>query len=837
MKKLKFYSGAKVPNATADMARQTVSGVADAFVPGAGQVMNTAAALSKKFGKEDCEIDPVTGKEVCQDNSSIAGGVLKSTLDPIGSSVNMLSNLSKGNVTGAIAATPLGKIFGVKDNSNDEKLEEIKKQLQKQKEAQINKANQSGINQGLMQQQNSFNSPAFGMRSFRKGGKLKFQKGGVTDCSCNKDTDGIDTDILFDLPQQIIDGIHEMSGVGKGKKYDNSTKEKIKQSAKSSGKSLRDFITQIPNAEKQIIVIEKFQQGGNVPAFVKNPKNNTEKVMAEKWKKQNPSANVPIQKKELSGVSKWVSENIHPFGYGEDVKVENNSNFLDKANSIFKKVTENNRNMGEPDAGDKRRMDAFKMYLGGDESYQDNGTIVKSKTSPSKGDNKNDTYYTFKDDDIKTKLFETYRKAHTDTKGLSIDDEMAVSLSDEAQLPEERERIKALKNNLPLLPFGKKNLQDIDASVMGNYTANVGKDEKGDYVSFYDKWDLAPNVFEKNKKSDVGLGTPMQLYDRIYYDPKTKERIAEKPTMLKPFTIRAKRLQTGGTNPDILEKIKELGYQASKLFKAGKIKEANKLGEQQANMANDNGISFDRLGAETIGHPTSISGISHYTFSDYKPFEPTQKRTLYENFNINKKANTGYNIVDELSDDTGRTKKVIRGTTNTRKPDTKFKPMISVTGYKKGGYLKDKNTYITKNGKETKRGLWSNVYLKNKNKHQLGGLTSLLSNAAVMQGVGSMFGSGTSPTGAGNITGAITGMLPNLIGGQQANVQQVPNKQLSYQEFVNQMIQEGKITQIQATDTTMQQQLQQAYNQYLQQNKQGSIPTMKQGGVPLKFKR
>lgn len=33
---------------------------------------------------------------------------------------------------------------------------------------------------------------------------------------------------------------------------------------------------------------------------------------------------------------------------------------------------------------------------------------------------------------------------------------------------------------------------------------------------------------------------------------------------------------------------------------------------------------------------------------------------------------------------------------------------------KRGGYLKDKNTYVTEDGRETKRGLWANVHLKNK---------------------------------------------------------------------------------------------------------------------------
>jgi len=37
-----------------------------------------------------------------------------------------------------------------------------------------------------------------------------------------------------------------------------------------------------------------------------------------------------------------------------------------------------------------------------------------------------------------------------------------------------------------------------------------------------------------------------------------------------------------------------------------------------------------------------------------------------------------------------------------------------------GGYLKNKNTYVTKDGRETKRGLWANVYLKN-HKYPAGG--------------------------------------------------------------------------------------------------------------------
>lgn len=69
-------------------------------------------------------------------------------------------------------------------------------------------------------------------------------------------------------------------------------------------------------------------------------------------------------------------------------------------------------------------------------------------------------------------------------------------------------------------------------SYLGNYTVNVGYDTNGQYVSYYDKWDLNPfagitNVGNKftdtiglNKIEDAsfGIGKPLELYDRIYLD-------------------------------------------------------------------------------------------------------------------------------------------------------------------------------------------------------------------------------------------------------------------------------------------------------------------------------
>jgi hypothetical protein len=58
-------------------------------------------------------------------------------------------------------------------------------------------------------------------------------------------------------------------------------------------------------------------------------------------------------------------------------------------------------------------------------------------------------------------------------------------------------------------------------------TVGKGFDKKGQYVSFYDLWDLAPFGFgdseskretNANKKDQSIIGNPVQLYDRMYLD-------------------------------------------------------------------------------------------------------------------------------------------------------------------------------------------------------------------------------------------------------------------------------------------------------------------------------
>ena len=61
--------------------------------------------------------------------------------------------------------------------------------------------------------------------------------------------------------------------------------------------------------------------------------------------------------------------------------------------------------------------------------------------------------------------------------------------------------------------------------VLGNFTQNLGEDEKGKYISYYDKWDLNP-FSGKSKIADAittgaqyaaGINPP-EVYGRVYYE-------------------------------------------------------------------------------------------------------------------------------------------------------------------------------------------------------------------------------------------------------------------------------------------------------------------------------
>lgn len=60
---------------------------------------------------------------------------------------------------------------------------------------------------------------------------------------------------------------------------------------------------------------------------------------------------------------------------------------------------------------------------------------------------------------------------------------------------------------------------------LGNFTIDLGEDDKGKYISYYDKWDLDPldrdrgiwsHINTKKLQSEIGVTSP-EIYGRLYY--------------------------------------------------------------------------------------------------------------------------------------------------------------------------------------------------------------------------------------------------------------------------------------------------------------------------------
>ena len=72
-------------------------------------------------------------------------------------------------------------------------------------------------------------------------------------------------------------------------------------------------------------------------------------------------------------------------------------------------------------------------------------------------------------------------------------------------------------NEFEYLPINKNKVVNTFGNLFGPHTIGRGVDpQKGEYVSFYDDWDLAP--FGGGKDESNGVGKPVKFYDRLYLD-------------------------------------------------------------------------------------------------------------------------------------------------------------------------------------------------------------------------------------------------------------------------------------------------------------------------------
>lgn len=227
-----------------------------------------------------------------------------------------------------------------------------------------------------------------------------------------------------------------------------------------------------------------------------------------------------------------MAENLDPFNYSEYRR-----SWLDRGiDAIIKNKKEEERAGAEqfiekgygsyPDPTFKSRIDLLQMLAGKKQKY---GSITESKYRPTIGEEKGSKYYSSKE----------------------IEDEIISNLGlEDKQIKWQKDIADIISERALLDERGRKKISGriVSAIIPGLREAgySVGKDDKGVYLAYSDKWDIDPRegFYKDEKKAALstlesvmnwgsGLGieamkaasTPTKVYGRIYFDPKTGKPI------------------------------------------------------------------------------------------------------------------------------------------------------------------------------------------------------------------------------------------------------------------------------------------------------------------------
>ena len=247
------------------------------------------------------------------------------------------------------------------------------------------------------------------------------------------------------------------------------------------------FVRGLTKLTKRALKLKTFQDGGyNTLGFL--------------------SASLPEKLKIASGyaakavsdpVRKKIADNLYPISYGDGL--------FRIINAVRGKKDPRDKRTGTKE--DSKRMqestDFLRIHMGQDQKYE---SIPKSKYKPSIA----------KDDDV------TYYSSPVTEEAIR---ENIDYLSDQKSFYTNEEGSKRRGTNM--------------GGVLGRYTITKGEDEKGKYVSYYDKWDFNPFDYNKYPGGEslskayektmgfFGMNAP-EIYGRVYYDEKTGKAIRKK---------------------------------------------------------------------------------------------------------------------------------------------------------------------------------------------------------------------------------------------------------------------------------------------------------------------
>lgn len=236
--------------------------------------------------------------------------------------------------------------------------------------------------------------------------------------------------------------------------------------------------------------ITQMRKGGNVKTYntwLGNLKNFVvNEYLAHKFE------GIPRQE-----VKKRLYRNLKPSGYEdalnrlEETVVNNKSEYPDSR---------------QQDTGHPFRDDIFAEYLGipqkNRRSLSTAPKVVASQYHPTKGYQSWIPYKTLKgNDNMWKRVYDAVYRGKD-----------KIGFNNVTKVPVYETTGKSLGIN-------KNKVSGMLSEYFGPHTVSRGYDDRGEYMAFYDKWDIAP-VGGSNASSDesAGIGTPIHFYDRMYLD-------------------------------------------------------------------------------------------------------------------------------------------------------------------------------------------------------------------------------------------------------------------------------------------------------------------------------
>ena len=143
--------------------------------------------------------------------------------------------------------------------------------------------------------------------------------------------------------------------------------------------------------------------------------------------------------------------------------------------------------------------------------------LVESKNKPSNSKDKNAKYISLNNDPtFVNEILDNYKRV---TSG-NLDKGIENKLSNNSWA------VSGYSSAGPNAHKTTKQGSEHHSNAIGRYTLSKGTDEKGDYISYYDKFDQGTGS-GINPGEMLGLTKPFEIYDRIYIDSKTGKPIVQ----------------------------------------------------------------------------------------------------------------------------------------------------------------------------------------------------------------------------------------------------------------------------------------------------------------------